>query len=256
MKIRKLFNIYFVLRTLRLRLFPRYRPTETRLLSKRIRLVDAASFLSAYEEIFGNESYKFPCGNKEPHIIDCGANIGLSIIYFKRLYPESKIIAFEPDPKVFEALNHNINTFEFKDVALIQKGVWNTETTLPFFSEGADAGRITAVNDSQNIIKIQTTRLRDYLDRRVDLLKIDIEGAETVVLEDCRDNLKNVQNIFVEYHSFKGQQQTLHTILDILAKADFRYYIRQIRTDITHPFIARDVGSGMDLQLNIYAFRL
>ena len=50
--------------------------------------------------------------NKGSYVIDCGANIGMSITYFKRLYPKSKIIGFEPDPKIFETLKKNIRVVD------------------------------------------------------------------------------------------------------------------------------------------------
>ena len=71
---------------------------------------DQQSFAWTYLELFLNESYKFiPRSEKnDPIIIDCGANIGVSVVYFKKLFPKSKIIAFEPDPFLFKYLKKNI----------------------------------------------------------------------------------------------------------------------------------------------------
>ncbi len=120
-------------------------------------------------------------------------------------------------------------------------------------SEGADGGRIAQINDPQDKI-VQTTRLRNYLDRPVDLLKIDIEGAETEVLMDCADLLDKIDNIFVEYHSFADRPQTLHHITDVLATAGFRLHVHPNITS-PQPFVGRNVNLGMDMQLNIFAFR-
>jgi hypothetical protein len=64
-------------------------------------------------------------------------------------------------------------------------------------------------------------RLKEYLDRagRVDLLKMDIEGAEADVLEDCRGSLGGVQHLFVEYHAYTGQPQRLDACWACWAKA-------------------------------------
>jgi hypothetical protein len=88
----------------------------------------------------------------------------------------------------------------------------------------------------------------------VDFLKIDIEGAETETLKDCADRLGNVENLFVEYHSFDGERQTLDTLIGILAGAGFRLHVHSPNAS-PQPFVHRDLNAGMDLQLNIFAFR-
>ncbi len=124
-----------------------------------------------------------------------------------------------------------------------------------FFSEGADGNRIALKEDKKNITEIKTTRLIHYLDNPIDFLKIDIEGAEYCVLQDCKDALGKVQNLFVEYHSFVNQEQKLDEILKILKKAGFRYYINQSGTSLHSPFIQKKSDLSMDLQLNIFAYK-
>src|SRR5688572_20822569 len=82
----------------RIRNIPRYTAFTTDLPGVPITGVDSASFVHSYSEIFKREIYRFTTVNNAPKIIDCGANIGLSVIYFKRLYPAAKIVAFEADP--------------------------------------------------------------------------------------------------------------------------------------------------------------
>ena len=70
---------------------------------KILKIPDSASYLSSREEIFDQQIYRFNTSNSKPYIVDCGANIGLSIIYFKQLFPNAEIVAFEPDEKIFNA---------------------------------------------------------------------------------------------------------------------------------------------------------
>ncbi|MCS6796374.1 MAG: FkbM family methyltransferase [Raineya sp.] len=235
---------------------PRFIEGETNMLGGLVKFVDSASFGFIYHEIFEREIYKFQTENSRPYIIDAGANIGLSVIYFKKLYPNAEIIAFEPDNKVFEILLFNIKSFGFENVQLIQKALWNEETTLRFYSEGADGGRIATQADSEKLIEVSTCRLRNFLNRKVDLLKIDIEGAEITVMEDCIDLLHNVERLFVEYHSFVGKEQKLYKLLEILEKAGFRYQIQHVGVFSPHPFINISEYANMDLQLNIFAYRI
>ena len=232
---------------------PRYVKSYSTLLGYKIEFIDAASFVSMYNEIFIKEIYRF-LGNAaaQPYIIDCGANIGMSILYFKKLYPNARILAFEADAKVFETLQKNIKIGNFNDIILHNVAVWTEKTELSFNSEGADAGRISAVGD--NLIKVPAMRLKDFLDEPVDLLKMDIEGVETEVLEDCSDKLTKVKRIFLEYHSFEDRPQTLDKILIILKNNGFRYNIHSVFNS-PQPFCKLNTQVGYDLQLNIFAFK-
>jgi FkbM family methyltransferase len=237
----------------RLRSLPRYERAVTALTGRELEVVDAASFLFMHGEIYEQQIYCFKASTPRPYIIDGGANVGLSVLYFKQLYPESRIIAFEPDEDVFSVLERNVERSGYRDIELLRRALWSSETTLSFMREGADGGRIAQPAD-ENCRSIQTARLRDYLDGPVDFLKLDIEGAETEVLMDCADRLGNVENLFVEYHSFVSRPQTLNTLIDILADAGFRLHIHPPITS-PQPFLRREVHLDMDMQLNIFAFR-
>jgi FkbM family methyltransferase len=240
----------------RLQLFPRYRQDSTDLLGKSVRLVDGASFLSAYQQIFERELYCFSTSRENPKIVDCGANIGLCILYWKQLYPAAQITAFEPDPKVFDTLVWNCKHWELTNVELINKAVWSSETELPFWAEGADAGRLLENSELNNksSTTVLTANLRDYLQGEVDFLKLDIEGAETEVLLHCADCLQRISYLFVEYHSFVGKEQEIDAVLRVLRHADFRIHI-QPELVSQKPFVEQLNKEGMDQRLNIFAYR-
>ena len=65
---------------------------------------DIPSFIWQFKEIFVDEIYKFDSKDEEPVIYDCGANIGMSCLYFKILYPKARITAFEGDPIITDVL--------------------------------------------------------------------------------------------------------------------------------------------------------
>lgn len=247
-------TIKILMEKVRLNNTPRYISAKTNILGKPIKIVDSASFIYIYNEVFEREIYKFKAKKTSPTIIDGGANIGLSVIYFKRLYPESRIIAFEPDPAIFEVLKENLESFEYHDVSCIQKAIWSSETKVDFLLEGADGGRIFHSGDQGNRALVPTTRLREHLMEPIDFLKLDIEGAEAEVLKDCADLLNNVENLFVEYHSFANEPQELATIINILSQSGFRLHIHPPATS-PQPFCQRNIYFGMDMQLNIFGFR-
>jgi FkbM family methyltransferase len=252
----------------RLSALPRYQPATTTLLGPEMELADAASFLGMYREIFVQESYAFPADTPRPFIIDGGANVGVSLLYFKTRYPGCEVVAFEPDPVIFQLLQRNVQRMGHDGVELHEKALWSSATTLPFLREGSDGGRVALVADdrerrfNEHCFKawtpppaIQTVRLRDYLNRRVDLLKLDLEGAEDQVLLDCADALDRVERVFVEYHSLVSEPQRLHDVLRVLVEAGFRVQVHQVTPTSPRPFMSTYIRWGMDLQLNIFASR-
>ena len=67
-----------------------------------------------------------------------GANIGLSVLYFKRLFPACRIYAYEPDPYIFEILQRNVTEFHLTDVTLVNEAVAEFSGELGFKSDHAD----------------------------------------------------------------------------------------------------------------------
>ncbi len=224
------------------------------LFGKSIKITDSFWYLHSLNELFVEEVYKFKSLKKRPLIIDCGSNIGLSIIYFKKLFPNAKIIGFEPDNDIYDIAKNNLNQFELDDVDLQQKAVWINDQPLIFAKKGSLSGHIVE-KVTENTIMIQTVRLKDYLNDTVDFLKIDIEGPEFEILQDCKDLLRNVENIFVEYHSFAENPQMIGELLIILKDAGFKIYIKEAWENMKNPFIEKK-GPYFDLQLNIFGYRL
>ncbi|MCK7589526.1 FkbM family methyltransferase [Subsaxibacter sp. CAU 1640] len=233
---------------------PRYKTFKTNILGFDFYAVDPPSFIAQYKDLIMRNSYLFKTNSPSPFIIDCGINIGLSIINFKRNFPNAEIIGFEPDPDIYRIAKNNILTAGYENVELIQKAVWTEETTLLFFQEGSAGGRIIT-ETGKKTVEVQTCDLKKLINREVDFLKIDIEGAEYEVLESISTNLKWVRNIFVEYHSKIGEEQHLEQILAILKDSGFRCYLESGYIPSQHPFLKREEIDGFDNLINIYAFR-
>lgn len=214
-----------------------------------------SSFRDTYKEIFLNNIYEFKTENSKPIIIDCGSNMGLSILYFSKKYPSAAIIAFEPDPFVLPYLEKNIKSNKLNNVRLIPKAVWTKETKIKFYSDYGMGGRIEIEYANQIPKNIETVRLRDFLNTEIDMLKIDIEGSEYNVLKDCVDRIHNVKNIFIEYHSFENGEQHLDDILNILKTSGFRYHLKESYSQ-NRPFIDKVlVCEKFDMAINIFAYK-
>ncbi len=132
--------------------------------------------------------------------------------------------------------------------------VWIENTSLQFTANGSVGGHLTHEFESGPGQTVFAIRLRDLMDQHVDLLKLDIEGAENAVLRDCADKLANVDHLFFEYHGSPREVQVLDELLEICRVSGFRYHIKEANP-IKHPFLRQERPPVYDLQLNIFAYR-
>ncbi len=144
-----------------------------------------------------------------PRIIDCGANIGVSVLEWKTRWPGAQILCFEPDPGAFAILQKNIEANDIPGVRCVSAAISDHDQMAPFFgdlSPGGDArGNSLDPAWGERSGSTQTTvacqRLSTHLAcQDVDFLKLDIEGAEQRVLLEVADQLHRVQALYVEVH--------------------------------------------------------
>jgi FkbM family methyltransferase len=240
----------------RLSLLPKGTSERARMPIADFQITDPQSFVEVYRDYFFRRKFEFKAQTNSPKIIDCGANVGVSVLYWKSLYPESRVIAFEPDPQAFLALESNCRGFSGID--LRNSAVWIAEGRLRFAAVGSDGGHLSHLTQRECPVpelEVSAERLKEFLREPVDMLKIDIEGAEVEVLEDCRDVLKNVRQMFVEFHSFERHPQKLGSFFSIIENAGFRIHIH---TDMPSslPFLNLEVYNEKDLRLNCFCNRI
>lgn len=208
-----------------------------------------------YKEKFINSEYKFKSLTNSPFIIDCGSHIGLSILYFKSIYPDSEIIGFEPNPENFEILNRNIKENKLTNIktynmalsdkvgeidlhmSLKKDNPWTWGDTIIYNMWGDG-------NDDRKT-KVKTVKLSSYINRNIDLLKIDIEGSEQIVLQEIENKLHFVREIAMEFHDTKTtlKVNNFGTVKNILERNGFK--IRIISKDLRNiipKFIRNIVG--------------
>lgn len=203
--------------------------------------------------------YHFVPSSENPLILDCGANIGESVKFLKKQHPTSRIIAYEADSQIFqEKLIPNLtsNGALPSGVECVNKAVWIHTNGVSFFPEGDCSGSLVTQHvKSASATHVPSFRLRDELRKysKIDFLKIDIEGAELEVMQDCSCDLEHIDHIFCEYHAFTGKKQKLSVILTILEEAGFRYRITEDYNPSKSYLVYNDNGNGMDCQVKIFA---
>ena len=123
---------------------------------------------------------------------DLGANLGLfTIIGARRVGPEGKVFAFEPDPDVCNRLRQNVSRNGFSNVEVVQGAVYSTTGSSDFvradpkITPDLGLGRIDRTSQLFGSIRIRTVALNDFVrDARLpDVIKCDVEGAEVDVFE-------------------------------------------------------------------------
>jgi FkbM family methyltransferase len=189
------------------------------MLGCRLNYSNQSHALFLLHEIFVNASYAFTHQSASPRIIDCGANIGFSIAFFKFFCPQAFIIAFEPEPQTFSHLAQNISQNGWHDVQLHQAAVSDHDGTLLLYSNPTDADSILASVDPAwgggRPQTVPSIRLSSLIRQPVDFLKMDIEGAEYVVLQDLLSSgtLDQVQETIIEYHPTPNASQVRENLV-------------------------------------------
>ena len=211
-------------------------------------------FLFLFEEIFIWKQYDFTAATDRPIIFDCGSNIGMSILYFKRAYPDCVIIGFEADQKTFELLKENVSHNGLQHVTVFNRAVSDTTGTVDFYFDPDLPGSLAMTTEPGRGLKattrVETTPLSEHLSGEIDFLKMDIEGAEgCAIAELSRHNkLKLVKEMVFEYHHHElPGRDALSGVLAALEENGFGYEI----SALTLPPFERGRFHGM----LIYAYR-
>ncbi|NQV93133.1 FkbM family methyltransferase [Candidatus Kaiserbacteria bacterium] len=210
-----------------------YDNSTVRLFSFSVHVADFEDYFWSFKDIFLEEGYNFKPDNDSPYIIDCGGNIGISVLYFKWRYLKSKILVFEPHPENLSLLRKNIegNSITSVEIVPVALGDRNGSITLygnkraatvfeGFFGKKGRWNRELVENEAVVPIKI----LSEYMDDiSVDLLKLDVEGSEGMILRDLSDKGKfgAIKRVIAEYHYRASDKNKLSSIIEILEDAGF-----------------------------------
>jgi FkbM family methyltransferase len=179
--------------------------------------------------------YLFRADSPRPRIIDCGANIGMAILFFKTLYPDAEIVAFEPDPRTFDVLAANTRDNNLTAVTLHRAAVGSTDGTATFYQQpdvpGSALSSLVVVNAKTVSEVVPVVRLSRYIDAPVDFLKIDVEGSEIDVMRELQaaGKLTMVREMVIEYHHhLRAEEDALAELLAILERAHFGYQFQVV----------------------------
>lgn len=160
---------------------------------------------SAFNEVIVKRWYDHPFPGGQPRlIIDAGANVGYASVRFAELYPEADVIAIEPDAENFQLIERNIAAYP--RVRAMRCGVWPRSIELVIENPEAKswAFRVREAHEGESgFSAVGLNDLREaHPSRCIDILKLDIEGAEKELFSDgnCHEWLAHTKMIFIELH--------------------------------------------------------
>jgi FkbM family methyltransferase len=184
--------------------------------------------LRLVKEIFLEEAYKFGPKSATPKIIDGGSNIGISVLYFKSLYPQAQIIAIEPNPQAFYYLEKNIAGNSLSQVEVINACLSDRMGKERFYVSPTGSiinGSLYPQIGKSFLKEIDAVRLSDLLkEAEFDLVKLDVEGAERQVFEDLKESgsIKRSKQYLLEYHSIPGLGDIFGELVEVFEENGFK----------------------------------
>ena len=210
-----------------------------------------AYFEAGFTEIFFKETYYLAKTNEPIRVIDCGANIGVSLLYIKLRAPKARVQCFEPNPAARAVLEKNIAVNKWgKDVQVFPYALGKEKGTVDFFIEdnevtgsgGSVAHHQKNKSHGLNSYTVNVDTLSHYIDGTIDFLKIDIEGSEFDVLEElvAAQKLHSVAALQLEYHYIPGFfMRPLSEMLSLLESAGFHTFVES--NTPPHCVVGRDI---------------
>ena len=163
------------------------------------------------ENVYRIEGDQF---SDEGVFVDIGANIGAVSIFVdsfnkNRGYDNKiKVYAIEPEPNNLSLLNENIQNNPIENITIVDKAIWHEETKVSISNRGGNSNILNLGEDGSEVLSItMETLFSTYNITEVDVMKIDIEGAEfDLIINTPAETLAKINRLVLEFDkSFDGR---------------------------------------------------
>lgn len=162
-----------------------------------------------YWQVFINKEYELKTGRVPKVIVDAGANIGLASVYFANRFPDARIFAIEPEKSNFDVLLKNVAPY--KNIFPILAAIWNENKEISLVDPGLGNSGFMTQDESPGLKSLGQQRhltkaitvdriIKENSVEKIDILKVDIEGAEREVFSASSSWIEKVDSLIVELH--------------------------------------------------------
>ena len=161
-------------------------------------------------------------------VLDLGAFFGsFSIIAAKKVGPSGRVISYEPDRRNFEIMKKNVQESGLKNITLINKAVFSKKAVLNISSSFADSNVFE--KDLSKTSKVEADTIDNEIKRlklkKVDFVKMDVEGAELEIMEGAKSSIKAVKNWAIACYHKRDGKRTGEILKPLFEKNGFRVSI-------------------------------
>jgi FkbM family methyltransferase len=158
-----------------------------------------------------------------PLIVDCGANIGLSAVWFAHAFPDAEIVAIEPAPDNVALMRRNLSAYP--NTTIVAGGVWDKPAALSIRDRNVMPWAYQVAESAPGADDVRSFTIPDIAaGRPILIVKIDVEGSEDALFRSNTDWLGNTSLLIIELHDEKlPGQNTSRTFFRRIAREDFEF---------------------------------
>lgn len=191
----------------RIAIFKRLPGAPDRTISLRVPQVGTPVYLRpkttdvhAFWQVFIGGDYDFPVNGQPDFIVDAGAHVGFATLYLQHRFPQATIVAIEPEESNARMLA--ANTRDYSRVRLHRAALWNNHQKLRIENPGADSWSFRIQDSDSSAGNVAAITIPDILadTASIDILKLDIEGAEKELFSGDVGWLDKIGMVILEFH--------------------------------------------------------
>jgi FkbM family methyltransferase len=229
-----------------------FTPKRTTVLGMTVSFFNWRCLHYLFDEVFLHSCYAFESSTRAPRIIDAGANIGLASLWLSEVFPDAEVIAVEPDPATFSLLETNLHENDRSRVEAVAAALTSRSGTTELMVDPARPGNLHQSLDPARMdgaaVEVPAVALSELIDGPVDLLKLDVEGAEHDVITELVSSgaLSQVKALAMEYHHhIDPEVERFGEMLSMLEAAGFSYRVSS--SEKTIPTSRTDIANFQDI---------
>lgn len=197
---------------------------------------DSGDMRPSLQRVVSGKEYPVPrlAGYDPKVIVDIGANVGASTVFFHAAFPRATVYCFEPSPTNVSFLRRNV---AFTDrIRVFPVGLADRDVTVKLFvgkHQWMQNSIVRSAETGEAFEMVEIRKARRQLDEtgidEISILKVDTEGCEVPILEDLGPRLRAIDLLYIEYHSERDRraiEAMLHANFVLLAASASRVHRR------------------------------